>query len=74
MAEPPRPSRGQKGAIDVVDEALISRLVVRRRDPRQAVLFRTAFVPPFKPALATKPPHGRNPAVEMLRCDRVLNS
>lgn len=65
MAKAPRPPRGQQRAIDVADEALVGRPVVRRRDPRQAELFRTDFVPPCKPTLVAKPPHGRDWAFEV---------
>jgi bifunctional non-homologous end joining protein LigD len=49
---------------EATDAAVASRPVVRRRDPRQAELFRTDFVPPCKPTL-TDPPSAKVWAFEI---------
>ncbi len=58
MAKPPRPPRSTKRSTEPLCEA-ISSLPLIRRDPRQAELFRTEFIPPCKPTLRLKAPSDR---------------
>ena len=59
MAKPPRPPRPIKRAAQPQTEAVVSRPLIVRRDPRQAELFRTDFIPPCKPTLRLKAPSDR---------------
>ncbi len=59
MAKPPRPPRLIKRAAEPQTAAVVSRPLIVRRDPRQAELFRTEFIPPCKPTLRLKAPNGR---------------
>ncbi|HVI28891.1 ATP-dependent DNA ligase [Hansschlegelia sp.] len=58
MAKPPRPPRTIKRSAEPQSEAVASRPLIARRDPRQAELFRTEFIPPCKPTLRLKAPSG----------------
>jgi bifunctional non-homologous end joining protein LigD len=58
MAKPPRPPREIKRTADVADASVVSRPLVRRRDPRQAELFTTSFIEPCKPTLRSRAPVG----------------
>lgn len=57
MAKPPRRPREIKRSAETQD-AVVSPLQFRRRDPRQAELFTTSFVEPCKPTLRAKAPSG----------------
>lgn len=65
MAKNPRRPREIKRSTDAFDAAVASHPVVRRRDPRQAELFSTDFVPPCKPTLVHEPPAARGWAFEI---------
>jgi bifunctional non-homologous end joining protein LigD len=58
MAKPPRPPREIKRSTDLADASVVSRPLLRRRDPRQAELFTTSFIEPCKPTLRSKAPVG----------------
>ena len=58
MAKPPRRPREIKRSSEAESAAVASRPLVRRRDPRQAELFVTSFIPPCKPTLVATPPKG----------------
>ncbi|MFC3692574.1 ATP-dependent DNA ligase [Chenggangzhangella methanolivorans] len=65
MAKTPRRLREIKRSTEASDAAVASRPLVRRRDPRQAELFRTEFVPPCKPTLVTDAPTAKGWAFEI---------
>jgi bifunctional non-homologous end joining protein LigD len=58
MAKAPRRPREIYRSTEAQDAAIAGPLVARRRDPRQAELFRTAFIPRCKPTLRDRLPAG----------------
>lgn len=65
MAKPPRGTREIKRSTEAIDATVASRPVIRRRDPRQTELFRTEFISPCKPTLASRLPQGPRWALEI---------
>lgn len=65
MAKNPRRPREIKRAAETQNASVASRTVVRRRDPRQAELFRTDFFLPCRPTLVAEPPTAKGWAFEI---------